>query len=122
MRIGLDIGKAVSGGDGVGRFGEQLLLALAALDGDEELLLVDLGGTVSATDLARRFPSLPERFRFLEGRAAGLDVDVFHSLAWRWPAGVRAPVVFALYDVTFLSLPGCHTAANRASCRCGRSS
>ena len=117
MRLGLDIGKAVSGGDGVGRFGEQLLRSLVRREDREvELVLTDLGGSIGESDVRARFPELEAvAWRFVESLSA-CEVDVFYALTWRWPAGLAAPVLFALYDVTFLTRPEHHTADNRANC------
>lgn len=107
MRIGLDLSK-LGAADGLGTFTREAFGALAALAGPRhELLGYDLLGETEGW--------LPGVGR--GGRPAGDGLDAFVAASFTVPrlaAGCR--LLFVVYDLTFLSLPHCHTPKNRLHC------
>lgn len=117
MRIGIDISKAVSSTDGVGRYGEVLLRGLMSLDPDDEVVLYGLFQPVAPEAFEARFGRLPEGFRLAAERRPGpAAVDVFHATTHTVPPGLEGGLVFTVHDLTFLSHPRLHTLDNRLHC------
>jgi glycosyltransferase involved in cell wall biosynthesis len=119
MRIGIDIAKALGRPDGIGNYVGGLVSALMAIDPENDYLLYALGERRSADDVARRFPDAPGNFELRAGHPAADRLDVFHVTMHRVPDGMRAPLLFTLYDLSFLTHPDCHTLANRLDCLTG---
>lgn len=107
MRIGLDLSK-LGAADGLGTFTREALGELVGLAGGaHEFIGYDLLGEADG---------------WLEGvahghRPAGDALDAFLAASFRAPRllpGCR--LLFVVYDLTFLSLPHCHTWQNRLHC------
>lgn len=129
MRIGIDISKALGPPDGIGRYIAGLLGGLIEMAADGALAghsfhlyaLYDapLEGT-AAQALRRRFGALPASFVCEAARApASGEVDLFHCTTHSVPVGYDGPLLFTVYDLTFLTLPATHTLANRMHCTRG---
>lgn len=117
MRIGIDMSKALGRPDGVGRYTAGLVRALMALDGENHYRLYPLFQEPEPEAFRARFPGAPERFALQSRRRPGPgEVDVFHATTHSVPVGLAAPLVFTLYDLSFLSHPHCHTLGNRLHC------
>ena len=115
MRVGLDVSK-LGAPDGLGTFTREALGALTReAGGAHEFLTYDLlgeGGRIDAEQLAAaRLLATPGT------RPAQDALEAFVATSYcvpRLPAGAR--LLFVVYDVTFLSLPDCHTTGNRVHC------
>lgn len=120
MRIGLDISKALSPHDGIGRFSRQLLEALTTERGDDQLWLYAPVEPVDKGDLRKSLGGFPAGVRFRAGGRPDRDrLDVFHSTTWAYPPGLTAPVLFTCYDLTFLTHAEFHTLKNKVHCLTG---
>ena len=139
MRIGIDISKALGPPDGIGRYTAGLLAGLAALadEGQLEGHRVDLyallqpppAGQAREETLANLNRALagavagtrlPANFELRDQRSpAGGEVDLFHCTTHSVPVRYRGPLVFTVYDLTFLTLPQVHTVENRLHCTRG---
>lgn len=97
MRIGFDVSKIASA-DGLGTFTREVHAALGALVGNAHEIVPC---QVLDPDAAP-----PE---------ASLDVFVATSFALP-PLAAGTRVYFVVYDLTFLTLPHCHTLGNRLHC------
>jgi len=118
--IGLDVGKALGGFDGLATYSRMLISALAEVDGSHHYHLYDLHSPRPDQALFRaRFPGAPSHLSFhpSAGPAPG-EVALFHSLAHRLPPVKPPRLVFTLHDLTFLSHPGFHTVKNRVETLC----
>jgi glycosyltransferase involved in cell wall biosynthesis len=115
MRIGLDIGRALRGHDGVASYSSQLAGGLLATDHDSEYRLFDLDASRCEVDAVERmFGHLPANACVCPTSRAGLeDLDIFHSTAFRLPPPGARRLVFTVHDLTFISHPHLHTVANR---------
>jgi glycosyltransferase involved in cell wall biosynthesis len=117
VRVGIDIGKALGPLDGVCRYARGLLAGLMALGGDDEYRLYPLFAPVPRQSFAELFPRAPANFRLMERPApAPGEVDVFHCTTAAVPIGAAMPLVFTLFDLTFLSHPAAHLLGNRLHC------
>lgn len=113
MRVGLDLSKLGSA-DGLGTFTREALSALVREGHDRHTFLgYDLLGEAALAE-ACEANSLP----CPTGRSPAEDaLNVFLSTSFQVPelaAGTR--LLFVVYDLTFLSLPHCHTFGNRLHC------
>ncbi len=111
MRIGLDVSK-LGAADGLGTFTREALGALWREAGEaHEFLTYDLLGEGVRS---RGLPAPSGRKPAVDG----LDAFIATSfVAPRLPSSVR--LLFVVYDLTFLTLPHCHTAKNRLHCLSG---
>lgn len=124
MRVGIDISKALGPPDGIATYVSGLLRGLVSLGLDDEVWLYGLHAPLERELLARRFPRLPGNFRPQARRAPSPgEVDVFHATAncapLAAPFAPAAPLVYTVYDLTFLSHPDLHTVSNRLHCTRG---
>ena len=117
MRIGIDVDKTLGRPDGIANYAAGLVAGLMEIDRESEYLLYALGERRSAAEFQRRFPEAPDNFVFRERVAPAADgLDVFHVTMHRLPAGLRAPMLFTLYDLSFVTHPETHTLENRLLC------
>ena len=114
MRIGLDVSKSGSA-DGLGTFTREALGALVReADGRHEFLTYDLLGEGSAEG---GDGSLLALLADPGSRPAADQLDAFLATSFSappLPASTR--LLFVVYDLTFLTLPDCHTFGNRLHC------
>lgn len=113
MRVGLDLSKLGSA-DGLGTFTREALSALVREGHDRHSFFTyDLLGEAALAE-ACATSGLP----CPSGRGPAEDaLDVYMSTSFQVPelaAGTR--LLFVVYDLTFLSLPHCHTLGNRLHC------
>lgn len=102
MLIGFDVSK-LEAADGLGTFTREVLTALRAEAGG--------GHEIVPYDLLRGASPVP---------AVDAALDVFVATSFTVPRlGARTRVFFVVYDLTFLSLPHCHTVRNRLHCLSG---
>jgi glycosyltransferase involved in cell wall biosynthesis len=117
VRIGIDIGKALGPPDGLARYARELIGALAAVDGENRYLLFPLLAEAPERRFREVFPELPPSFALAPRRApAPGEVDLFHCTTAAVPHGEGLPLVYTLYDLTFLTHPRVHTLDNRLHC------
>ncbi len=121
MRVGFDVSKLFGPRDGVARYSESLLAALAELSAER-------GGVPSlrlfaehADPDAGAWKRLLERFPGPVERGPGRrprrgDLDLFHIPTFADPACFDGPVVFTVHDLTFLTHPEFHVPENRNQC------
>jgi glycosyltransferase involved in cell wall biosynthesis len=120
MRIGIDIAKALGRPDGIGNYVGDLVSALMETDQANAYFLYSPGVPRTEGGVERRFPAAPPSFVFRGGRQPAADgLDVYHATAHAVPAGLVAPLVFTIYDLSFLTHPDCHTLDNRFLCLTG---
>lgn len=120
MRLALDVSKA-GARDGLGTWTRGIVRGLCSALADDEpvadrILLYDLSGTLGEEALHAEFGDLGMGFesRLRPGRETRIDEgDVLLATSWKVPAACRLPLVFVVYDLTFLSHPACHTVDNR---------
>lgn len=113
VRVGFDYLPAASHAPGVGRYGRELVRALAALPGGPSLALLDVGGQErvlpkealglegAAVQLRRRSWRLPRRLADPLLGLVGVErligpVDLFQRMAPGVPPGVKAPTLLAV--------------------------
>lgn len=112
MRYGLDIAK-LADDDGLGTFVRELLAALTALGTPHDFYLYDLLGSLPP----EKWPAETQRLIPRPGRnPEGDRLDAFLATTFSAPSLGRTPLLFAIYDLTFLTLPECHTPSNRLHC------
>lgn len=116
MRVGIDIGRALRGYDGVASYSLQLAKGLLDADRDTEYRLYDLDARSCGHDsVARILGDLPANARVCAtSRSEIVGLDLFHCTAFRLPPPGARRLVFTIHDLTFISHPALHTAANRA--------
>ncbi len=128
MRIGLDVSKALTPRDGIGRYTRELLQALLDLEQTSapEHVLELYGFTADDNfDRIRDELSLSPRHRMHRGwPQPDHQLDVFHATTWTVPphplgADNSARLLFTCYDLTFLSHPEHHTLDNKIHCLTG---
>ncbi len=121
MRVGIDYTAAVRQGGGIGRYTRNLVQALAALDGENEYVLLSAGGwgkggsagawppnfRTRSIPLSDRWLNilwqrlrLPLRVQLVSGR-----LDVYHSPDFVLPPVGRTPTVLTVHDLSFLRYP-----------------
>jgi len=115
MRVGLDIGRALRSHDGVASYSSQLAGGLLETDHDTEYRLFDLDARRCEVDAVERIlGQLPANARVCPTSDTGVEnLDIFHSTAFRLPPPGAQRLVFTVHDLTFVSHPHFHTAANR---------
>jgi glycosyltransferase involved in cell wall biosynthesis len=123
MRIGIDFTAAARQGAGIGRFTRDLILALLALDGDNEYRLA-IAGREPSPYLTQAIPRtvrtihlpLSERTlsRLWHRLRAPLPIelflgrlDLFHSPDFVLPPVLHARAVLTVHDLSFLRVPEC---------------
>jgi alpha-1,3-rhamnosyl/mannosyltransferase len=118
LRIGIDVGRALRGCDGVATYSRQLARGLIELDRSIELRLFDLdGGRCRAEPVGAMLGDLPANVRVADAtRSEVADLDLFHCTAYRLPPPGTRRLLFTVHDLTFLSHPEFHTLANRVRC------
>lgn len=116
MRVGIDIGRALRGYDGVASYSLQLVTGLLDADRETEYRLFDLDARSCGYDsVARVLGDLPGNVRVCAtSRAEVAGLDLFHCTAYRLPPRGSRRLVFTIHDLTFISHPALHTTANRA--------
>jgi alpha-1,3-rhamnosyl/mannosyltransferase len=118
LRIGIDVGRALRGRDGVATYSRQLARGLIELDRSNELRLFDLdGGRCRAESVGAVLGDLPANVRVADAtRSEVAELDLFHCTAYRLPPPGARRLLFTVHDLTFLSHPEFHTLANRVRC------
>jgi glycosyltransferase involved in cell wall biosynthesis len=129
MRIGIDIGKLAVRLDGVGRYCAGVLHGLAEIERGlpaergNRYLLYSLLADPTESSWPEWLRRLGDRFE-VTGRSSPApgEVDLFHCTAHAVPDDPNVgPLLFSLYDLTFLTLPRLHTLDNRLQCTVGLS-
>lgn len=120
MRLGFDVSKALAPRDGIGRYGRELLRALILqASEDDEILLWGAPEDLGAEALRHQLGGLPASCRPWPGGSPHEVPDLFHATTWSLPPGLRCPLVFTCYDLTFLTHPELHTLENKIHCLTG---
>ncbi len=115
LRVGLDITKASRPRDGIGTYTRELLEALTPHLGTLQLVLYDFESRDRAGELRAGLPGALEAIEI--GHAPERDaLDLFHATTWSLPPRYRGPLLFTVYDLTFLTHAETHTVANRLAC------
>jgi alpha-1,3-rhamnosyl/mannosyltransferase len=113
--VGIDVGKALGEADGLATVTRVLVQGLAGAEVDHRFVLFDLHHReLDEPRLRQVFPELPDRFTVAAGAPRAGVVDVFHAPAHRCPPTGTGRLVYTLHDLTYISHPRLHTAANRA--------
>ncbi len=133
MRIGIDVSLAVGEIAGVGRYSAELVTALSEIDQQNQYLLFPLflfirhpafrsysGPKQPNFKLWGAGLSDREAFEFWKNpkwvRRVLTDCDIVHCTTFCVPPFPHPGVVSTIYDLTFITHPGCHTEANRVHC------
>ncbi len=127
-RIGIDLTPLLPTETGVDTYLLELVRALATVDGDNEYhVLVNHGDVVRVSQglgdnfrvhrIGRRgrLARLAVQQALVPVAARRLDLDVLHSTSFFMPlARGRARHLLTVFDMTFFTLPGCHTRFRRS--------
>ena len=128
MRICLDLSPAVHQHAGLGRYAQELLLALAAADGQNEYVVFYNNPSAARIDPSlERFPRITIPLSYKPWRLSAMlahftripqdplfsGVDLFHATDHLLPYFRRIKSVFTLHDLIFLFHPETHKPLNR---------
>jgi len=128
MRICLDLSPAVHQHAGLGRYAQELLLALAAADGQNEYVVFYNNPAAARVDpTLERFPKITTPLSYKPWRLSALlahfarlsqdrlfpGVDLFHVTDHLLPYFRLIKSVFTLHDLIFLFHPETHKPLNR---------
>ena len=114
MRIGIDISKALPPLDGIGTYSLHIARALIEIADAHQIRLFALSPSITREDVGKIFPDLPGHCEIAPALTRTADqVDLFFTPAWHYPQDHRGPVVLTCHDLTVLSHPQFHLAANR---------
>ncbi len=145
MKIGIDISLATGEKTGVGYYTANLVDALAKIDTINEYLLYPFFYHMYCPDFRSYFSPPQKNFHLhwekiykkilarmpgkLPGKAmSGFwyipvpkkwflgDVDILHSTTFSSPRDHYGKLVTTIYDISFLTMPECHTERNRRFC------
>lgn len=127
MRICLDISPAVYRRAGLGRYAQELIAALMAIDAQNEYIaFYNRPSEARPAPLTDSLPTLtvpwgdkPWRLRVLLAHTLSRSqdwlmpgIDLFHACDHLLPRFGRIPSVFTVYDLTYLLLTKTHTTLN----------
>jgi glycosyltransferase involved in cell wall biosynthesis len=128
MRICLDLSPAVHQHAGLGRYAQELLLALAVTDGQNEYVVFYNNPAAARVDpTLERFPKITTPLSYKPWRLSAMlahftripqdplfpGVDLFHATDHLLPYFRRIKSVFTLHDLIFLFHPETHKPLNR---------
>lgn len=113
MRVCLDARSLRDTVTGIGRYAEQLIRALAAIDRTTDYVIIlspHYHGTIVRQEnfSTVRLPSRPERVRNLfrgAGQIKRLRADIYHALFHFLPFGVGGRAVLTLHDLNWIEHP-----------------
>ncbi len=133
MKIGIDISLTVGEKVGVGYYTANLVDALAKIDKTNQYLLYPFFYHIyhpnfkdavapHQKNFHLRYEKIPKRIidglwhspiprKWILG-----NVDILHSTTFCAPKDHYGKLVITIYDISFLTLPECHTEANRKHC------
>jgi len=127
-RVCLDLSPAVHQHAGLGRYAQELLLALAVTDGQNEyVVFYNNPATARVDPTLERFPKITTPLSYKPWRLSALlahfaripqdhlfpGVDLFHATDHLLPYFRRIKSVFTLHDLIFLFHPETHKPLNR---------
>jgi len=127
-RFCLDLSPAVHQHAGLGRYAQELLLALAAADGQNEYVVFYNNPAAARVDPSlERFPKITTPLSYKPWRLSAMlahftripqdhlfsGVDLFHATDHLLPYFRRVKSVFTLHDLIFLFHPETHKPLNR---------
>ena len=133
MKIGIDISLTVGEKAGVGYYTVNLVDALAKIDRTNQYLLYPFFYHIYHPDfktaLAPSQKNFNLRFKKIPQKIIDLfwnspipkkwilgNVDILHSTTFCAPLDHYGKLIVTIYDISFLTLPGCHIEANRQHC------
>jgi glycosyltransferase involved in cell wall biosynthesis len=133
MKIGIDISLTIGEKAGVGYYTANLVDALAKIDGTNRYLLYPFfyhiyhpGFKTAVAPPGKNFHLLYEKIpkkiidRLWNSRIPRKwilgNVDILHSTTFCAPQDHYGKLIVTIYDISFLTLPECHTEANRQHC------
>jgi glycosyltransferase involved in cell wall biosynthesis len=133
MKIGIDISLTIGEKAGVGYYSANLIEALAKIDKKNKYLLYPFFYHIYHPDFKTAIAPLQRnfylRFEKLPKKLIDLlwhsriprkwifgDVDILHSTTFCAPPDHYGKLIVTIYDISFLTLPECHTEANRQHC------
>jgi glycosyltransferase involved in cell wall biosynthesis len=133
VKIGIDISLTIGEKAGVGYYSANLVEALAKIDKKNKYQLYPFfyhiyhpdfrtATAPSQSNFHLRFVKLPKRFvdllwnspipkKWILGA-----VDILHSTTFCAPRDHFGKLIVTIYDISFITLPECHTDANRQHC------
>jgi glycosyltransferase involved in cell wall biosynthesis len=127
-RVCLDLSPAVHQHAGLGRYAQELLLALAVTDGQNEyVVFYNNPATARVDPTLERFPKITTPLSYKPWRLSAMlahfaripqdplfpGVDLFHATDHLLPYFRRIKSVFTLHDLIFLFHPETHKPLNR---------
>jgi glycosyltransferase involved in cell wall biosynthesis len=127
-RVCLDLSPAVHQHAGLGRYAQELLLALAVTDGQNEyVVFYNNSATARVDPTLERFPKITTPLSYKPWRLSAMlahfaripqdplfpGVDLFHATDHLLPYFRRIKSVFTLHDLIFLFHPETHKPLNR---------
>ena len=137
MKIGIDISLTVGEKVGVGSYEANLVDALAKIDKTNQYLLYPSFYKITLPDLKTAVAPPQKNFhlhwenlyKILPGKIiSGFwytpipkkwllgNVDILHSTTFSAPQNHYGKLIVTIYDISFLTLPECHTEAIRKHC------
>lgn len=136
MKIGIDISLTIGEKAGVGYYTANLVDALAKIDRTNQYLLYPffyhiyhsdfkIAVAPSRKNFHLRCEKIPKKIidrlwhspipkKWILG-----NVDILHSTTFCAPQDHYGKLIVTIYDISFLTLPECHTEANRQHCLMG---
>ena len=122
MKIGFDISQTCESKSGTGFFADQIIRALAALDNENQYILLPWFYDYRPQTLEKATQIRQKNFtekvlsEFNDDIESMGKMDIVHSNNFRFPKDISAKKVVTIYDVCFMDHPEYTTEANRLFC------
>lgn len=133
MKIGIDISLTIGEKAGVGYYTANLIDALAKIDKTNQYLLYPFFYHIYHPDFKTAVAPSQKNFHLHHEKIPKKiidrlwhspipkkwilgNVDVLHSTTFCAPQDHYGKLIVTIYDISFLTLPECHTEANRRHC------
>lgn len=122
MKIGFDISQTCESKSGTGFVADQLIRALAEIDKENEYTLFPHFYDYRPRDISAATHIEQKNFKnkviadFSDHSKEIAELDIIHSINFRFPKDTRAKKVVTIHDVSFLEHPEYTTEANRLFC------
>lgn len=136
MKIGIDISLTIGEKAGVGYYSANLVEALAKIDLYNQYILYPFFYHIYHPDFKSAVVPIQSNFKLhfkkipkkiidiiwnsqIPKKWIFGNVDILHSTTFCVPEDYDGKLIVTIYDISFLTLPECHTEANRQHCMKG---